>query len=237
MLRFNHQYVTESGIDGGILQISADGGSSWERPEQYVFKNGYRGRIYYSAFAIPDVQAFWGNSNGFVDTYFDLSPYIGQEILVRFRFATDAQEATDPETGLGWFVDDFEIMDMFNYHTEACITSGQGDQACAFAPSRGTIVEPGISTSSEDLNSTATRMVVYPNPSGDFINIAAELEHSGRVTIQLFSTDGRLLKQQSMDAGAGAQLWPFSLVDLPQGVYSLRLHTDSGSAVEKVIKR
>lgn len=237
VLRFNHQYVTESGIDGGILQISTDGGSTWERPEQYVFKNGYRGRIYYSAFAIPDVQAFWGNSNGFVDTYFDLSPYIGQEIQVRFRFATDAQEATDPETGLGWFVDDFEIMDMFNYHTEACITSGQGDQACAFAPSRGTIVQPGISTSSEDLNPAATRMVVYPNPSGDFINIAAELERSGRVTIQLFGTDGRMLKQQSMDAGAGAQLWPVSLVDLPKGVYSLRLHTDSGSAVEKVIKR
>lgn len=237
VLRFNHQYVTESGIDGGILQISTNGGNTWERPEQYVFKNGYRGRIYYSAFAIPDVQAFWGNSNGFVDTYFDLTPYIGQEIQVRFRFATDAQEATDPETGLGWFVDDFEIMDMFNYHTEACITSAQGDQACALAPNRGTIVEPGISTSTSDQNVAATNMVVYPNPSSDLINISVELLQSTRVVIQLFSTDGRMVKQQTMDAAAGAQLWPFSLVNLPKGVYTLRLHTDTGSAVEKIIKR
>ncbi len=237
VLRFNHRYVTEPGIDGGIVQISTDGGATWDRPEQYIFKNGYRGRIYYTAFAIPDVQAFWGNSSGFVDTYYDLSPYIGQEIFIRFRFSTDPQAADDPEQGIGWFVDDFEIMDMFNYNAEACIASTQGDQSCATAANRGTIVQPGGVTSTQDAVLAGSRMQVFPNPAGDYINVAFQLDRSTRTTLHLLSADGRLLKQQSLELGTGEQLLPFSLQDVPKGVYFLRLQTDGGSAVEKIVKR
>ena len=236
-MRFFHRYNTQPGIDGGIIQISTDGGNSWERPEEYVFRNGYRGRIYYTAFAIPNVQAFWGSSNGFVDTYYDLSAYIGQEIAIRFRFSTNQQPANTPEQGIGWFMDDFEIMDMFNYNSEACVISMQGDQACAEAPNRGAIVQPGITTSIVDEVTGESKLEIFPNPTNNFINVAFQLERGSRVTLHLFSADGRLLKQQSMDLGAGPQLLPFSLTDVPNGVYFLRVQTDGKSVVEKVVKR
>ena len=237
IMRFKHRYNTEPTIDGGIVQISTDGGSTWERPETYIFKNGYRGRIYYTAFATPNVQAFWGNSNGFVDTYYDLSAYIGQEIFIRFRFSTDAQATDDPEQGIGWYVDDFELLDMFNYNSEACITSNQGDQACAEAPNKGSIVEPGVSTAVAEQLIGGAKMEVFPNPTYDFVNVSFKLDHSSRVNIRLTGTDGRLLRQTSMELGAGTQLLPFSLQGLPQGVYVLHVQTDAGSATEKIVKK
>jgi hypothetical protein len=237
IMRFKHRYFTESGIDGGIVQISTDGGATWERPETYVFKNGYRGRIYYTAFATPDVQAFWGSSNGFVDTYYDLSAYSGQEIYIRFRFSTDAQTTDDPEQGIGWYMDDFELLDMFNYNSEACITSNQGDQACAEAPDKGAIVEPGVSTAVEEQLIAGSKMEVFPNPTYDFVNVSFKLDQSSRVQIRLTGTDGRLLRQSSMDLSAGTQLLPFSLQGLPQGVYVLQVQTDAGNATEKIVKK
>jgi extracellular elastinolytic metalloproteinase len=237
VLRFNHQYGTEPGIDGGIVQFSSDGGNTWFRPEQLIFKNGYRGRIYYTAFAIPDVQAFWGNSNGFVDTYYDLSPYIGQELLIRFRFSTNPQPTTTPETGTGWHMDDFEIMDMFNYNSEACISSAQGDQNCSAAANKGTIVQPGLVSSTSDEVLAGKAMEVFPNPTFDFINVSFDLQQNGQVSLQLFSADGRLLKQQTQTLGAGTQLIPMSLTDLPKGIYLLRLNSDGKNAVEKIVKR
>ncbi len=237
VLRFNHSYRTEPGIDGGIVLISADGGNSWTRPEEYVFRNGYRGRIYYTAFATPDVQAFWGSSNGFVDTYYDLSAYTGQEIIVRFRFSTNAQNPSTPEQGIGWYMDDFEIMDMFNYNSEACVTSSDGDLSCAVAPSRGAIVQPGVTTSIAEAAEGESKLEIFPNPTSDFINVAFRLERNSRVTLHLLSADGRLLKQQSLELGAGPQLLPFSLTDVPRGMYFLRVQTDGSSVVEKVVKR
>lgn len=237
IMRFKHRYVTESGIDGGIVLISTDGGGTWERPESYIFKNGYRGRIYYTAFATPNVQAFWGNSNGFVDTYYDLSAYIGREILVRFRFSTDAQTAADPEQGIGWFMDDFELLDMFNYNSEACITSNQGDQACAIAPDKGTIVEPGVSTAVAEQLIAGSKMEIFPNPTYDFVNVSFGLDRGSRVSLRLMGTDGRLLRQSVMELGAGTQLLPFSLQGLPQGVYVLHVQTDAGSATERIVKK
>ena len=237
IMRFKHRYFTESGIDGGIVQISTNGGATWERPEAYIFKNSYRGRIYYTAFAIPNVQAFWGSSNGFVDTYYDLSSYSGQEILIRFRFSTDAQAADDPEQGIGWYMDDFELLDMFNYNSEACISSNQGDQACAEAPDKGSIVEPGVSTAVEEQLIAGSKMEVFPNPTYDFVNVSFKLDQSSRVSLRLTGADGRLLRQSSMELGAGTQLLPFSLQGLPQGVYVLHVQTDAGSATEKIVKK
>jgi len=237
IMRFKHRYFTESGIDGGIVQISTDGGTTWERPESYIFKNGYRGRIYYTAFATPNVQAFWGSSNGFVDTYYDLSAYSGQEIFIRFRFSTDAQAANDPEQGIGWYVDDFEVMDMFNYNSEACITSNQGDQACAEAPDKGSIVEPGVSTAVAEQLIAGSKMEVFPNPTYDFVNVSFKLDQSSRVSLRLTGADGRLLRRSSMELSAGTQLLPFSLQGLPQGVYVLHVQTDAGSATEKIVKK
>ncbi|MEN0007009.1 MAG: M36 family metallopeptidase, partial [Bacteroidota bacterium] len=132
-LRFFHRFNTETGFDGGIVEISTNG-VDWLQPETGdFFRNDVRNVLGYSAFAIPFLDGFTGTQNEWIDTYIDLSDYVGQDIQFRFRFGSDAQVGSN-----GWYVDDIEIMDVFNYNGEACVTADQGNQACAIAGERGT---------------------------------------------------------------------------------------------------
>ncbi len=237
VMRFTHRYATESGIDGGIVQISTDGGANWEQPDPYVFRNGYRGRIAFATFSLPATNGFWGNSSGFVTTWFDLSPYSGQQIRIRFRFGTNQQSPFIPEQGLGWIIDDFEILDMFNYNSEACVFSNQGDIACAEAPGRGAIVQPGLTTSVSEVSREALDVEVFPNPAGNVIHMAFHLDRGGRVVLHLLNADGRMIAERSYHLGAGAQLLPLDIREAPGGLYFLRIHTEDACAVRKVVKR
>ncbi len=234
-LRFTHSYDTESGIDGGIVQFSRDGGISWEQPEAEVFRNGYRGRIASATFGLSNTQAFWGNSGGFVQTWYDLSPYQGQQILIRFRFGTDAEPPNTPAPqGQAWIIDNFEVIDLVLYNTEACVTSAQGDLACAKAPARGAIVQPGLSTVLPEAAAKPLSVQVFPNPARRQAHVALRLTESSPALLQLWSTDGRLLRQHTANLSAGEHLLPLQLQELAAGVYYLRVHTAQGSAVEKV---
>ncbi|RMF31542.1 MAG: DUF11 domain-containing protein, partial [Bacteroidetes bacterium] len=141
--RFYHRYDTKIGFHGGFLEISVDGGP-WEiLPADKFIRGGYRGKIGFQTFAIPFLDAFWGNSNGYIASYIDLSEYVGRQVNLRFRFGTDDNSPGD-EVGLGWLIDDVELMDLFFYNGQACVTSDQGDQACTTAPAHGTIVESDL---------------------------------------------------------------------------------------------
>lgn len=234
-LRFTHSYDTEPGIDGGIVQFSQDGGATWEQPEAAVFRNGYRGRIASATFGLSNTQAFWGNSGGFVQTWYDLSSYLGQQILVRFRYGTDVEPPNTPAPqGQAWIIDNFEVMDLVSYNAEACVTSAQGDLACAQAPARGAIVQPGLPTALAETLAKPLSVQVFPNPARQQAQVALHLTESSPVSLQLWSANGRLLRQQTADLSAGKHLLPLQVQDLGAGVYYLRVHTAQGSAVEKV---
>jgi hypothetical protein len=64
--------------------------------------------VQYSTFAIPFLSGFSGNSNGWKQSYFDLSDFAGKEITFRFRFGSDLADA--PVDG-AWYIDEVEIMD------------------------------------------------------------------------------------------------------------------------------
>ena len=42
VLRFYHWYETQTAVDGGIVEISTDGGSSWDQIGDKMFRNGYQ---------------------------------------------------------------------------------------------------------------------------------------------------------------------------------------------------
>ena len=137
-LRFYHKYITEPNFDGGIVQYSRDG-INWELFEdEQFFRNPYRGEIAYSAFIIPNANGFWGNAEAFRDTYIDLSRYIGEELYFRFRFSNQTQSV--PDEGLGWVIDNIEVMDLLNYNSETCVEFNNGDSNCIMLENRGTVV-------------------------------------------------------------------------------------------------
>ena len=103
-LSFWHDYDMEQGYDGGVIEISTDGGTTWEDLGPQISENGYNGSISENTSPLKGREVFTGNSGGYKQTVVDLAPYAGQSILIRFRLASDASAGKT-----GWYVDDVVI--------------------------------------------------------------------------------------------------------------------------------
>ncbi|MCB0656532.1 MAG: M36 family metallopeptidase, partial [Saprospiraceae bacterium] len=107
-LSFFHRFETEGNFDGGVVEYSLDGGGSWLDAQPYFIQNGYNGYshpFFRSMFNGYSPYVF--GIDDFIESRITLSPFIGQSVLIRFRFLTDAFSAS---TGInGWSIDDITI--------------------------------------------------------------------------------------------------------------------------------
>lgn len=107
-LTFRHRYLTEEGFDGGVLEISMDGGAfqdilaaggsfvdhGYNQTIDNTFKNPLGGRAAWS-----------GNSDGFITTTANLpTNSVGHSIRLRWRFGSDISF-----DGMGWYVDSIMV--------------------------------------------------------------------------------------------------------------------------------
>ena len=99
-----HRFNTEDGWDGGVVEISTNGGISWSDLGSKMISGKYNGSMGTgSNNPIGGRSAFTGLINSFMKTTINLSSFAGQTIKIRFRFASD--DNTAPNGG-GWFIDD-----------------------------------------------------------------------------------------------------------------------------------
>ena len=106
-LSFWHRYGFEEGYDGGVLEVSPDGGSTWTDVVQGggIFeKGGYsgtssalNGRAAYTALSAPTMS----------EVVVNLGAFAGKTIQVRWRVKTDANTGST-----GWRVDDVRFTDI-----------------------------------------------------------------------------------------------------------------------------
>ncbi len=108
-LSFAHRFNTEDGWDGGVVEISTNGGTTWTDLGANMLVNKYNGSLGAGAGNnLVNRAAFTGSIPAFINTTINLSPYNGQTAKIRFRFASDDNTAgTGSPTG--WFVDDIII--------------------------------------------------------------------------------------------------------------------------------
>jgi immune inhibitor A len=104
-----NDYDIEELWDYGFIEVSTDGGSTWEQLEVHA-EDG----TVVSTDADPNgnlanyfgglENGLTGDSGGYQHQFVDLTPYAGTTIQLRLRYATDAafQER-------GWFADDFSL--------------------------------------------------------------------------------------------------------------------------------
>lgn len=185
-------------------------------------------------FSQTNVDAFWGQNLEYKESYIDLSPFLGEYILVRFRFGSDGEEAGQTEDGTGWYVDDIEITDMFNYHTEACLYSDEGDVVCAFADGRGTVVNAGDPNPVQETLDN-NHYAIFPNPAGEVVNVDFNLNRNASMTFEIISGDGRVLSREAGDFNPGSHHMALNISALPQGIYFIKICSGNELFTEKIL--
>lgn len=115
-LNFYHLYNTESTYDGGVLEYSTNGGSSWfdilagngagiPANSNRISANGYNATISASYNSpIGGRKAWSGNSSSWLKTTVSLSDFAGKSAAFRWRMACDSSVG-----GTGWYLDSFTI--------------------------------------------------------------------------------------------------------------------------------
>ncbi len=229
-LKFWHLFNTEAGFDGGTVDISTDA-IQWTSLKDKIFKNPYVGELDYGTFVTPNVSAYYGNSNGWLASYIDLSDYTGQNVYFRFRFGTN-----DATGGLGWYVDDIELLDLRNYNSGACAYSLDGTTACAMPSERGTLIEsnPQSVVSTPKINRELP-FILYPNPVDEVLNIQF-LETDKMLDISILSVDGRLVEQSTTNTSNNT-LSAFDVSGLSPGTYFIQVKTEDSVITEKWVKK
>ena len=108
-LNFWHRPDNESSgttcYDGGILEVSDNGGTSWTQvPAADILVGGYTGSISTSYNnPLGGLQA-WCGVTSYQQTIVDVSGYAGQNVQFRYRLGTDSSVGD-----VGWDVDDVSV--------------------------------------------------------------------------------------------------------------------------------
>jgi len=115
-LKFMHRYEFEATFDGGVLEVSTDGGSTWvdvvDGGGSFV-TGGYDGTIdpgFNSAIAGRDAWTAGSATGPMTAVEVDLGAYAGNDVLVRWRLVADPL-VIGSLPGLGWWIDDVELTD------------------------------------------------------------------------------------------------------------------------------
>src|SRR5436190_8102743 len=110
-LRFWQSYTFETTgstyYDGGVLEVSTNGGTTWVDAGANIVQGGYGGAIS-NDFGNPLAgRQAWVATTGttFTETVANLLPYAGTSVLFRFR------EGSDSSIGrMGWWIDDVTVV-------------------------------------------------------------------------------------------------------------------------------
>lgn len=104
-LSFWHQFKTEYGFDGAVIEISTDGGSNWSDLGAYITANGYTGVLSTNYENPLGGRMSWtGNLITWTEVTVDLSSFAGQSVNIRWRMGCDSSLGAD-----GWYIDDVRL--------------------------------------------------------------------------------------------------------------------------------
>jgi Zn-dependent metalloprotease len=108
---FEHRFDTDYRFDGGVVEYSTNGGSTWvDAASLRVGGQAYNASIVastpYASSPLLNRMAFTGYSGGWTYTMYDISTLAGKTVQWRFRFATDQIVYY-----YGWNIDE-----LYHYH-------------------------------------------------------------------------------------------------------------------------
>lgn len=104
-LRFEHDYSFESTFDGGVVEYSTDGGTTWIDAGSIIINNGYTGTVNNSyGNPLGGRLAFVNTTGTYTASRLDLEFLAGSNVQFRFRIGTDSSNGA-----LGWDIDNIQV--------------------------------------------------------------------------------------------------------------------------------
>lgn len=73
---------------------------------------------------------------------------------------------------------------------------------------------------------------LYPNPADDIINVEFDAQKSGRFNLEIVTVDGKIIRQNTVDATSGNNLVVLGTQDISQGTYFLRIYSASSNSMQ-----
>lgn len=200
-LSFWHRFNTEDGWDGGVVEISTNGGATWTDLGSRMITGKYNGSLGTGS-ALAGRAAFTGLINTFMKTEINLSSFAGQSVNIRFRFASDNNTAP---AGGGWFVDDVQLTsepavyiksNLFNSASQLLAVSdtitkivvGCTSVAITGQPANVSGCAGGNATFSVTASGTSPSYQWQVNTGSGFVNIPAVAPYSGVTSATLTIT-------------------------------------------------
>ena len=222
-LSFWHRYDTDPNRDGGRVELSTEGGSTWNDLRFNFIENGYNGVILNPI--LTGELGFVGKSDGYINSIADLNEYSGETVLIRFRFASNDTEEAD-----GWYIDNVKLFGDYRAITnEACVSSDLDENECGNATS---VVFGDPSTSNKNLESSLS-ISIFPNPTDGKVFLKLENDNNGSTIFKLNSLDGRVLKTKEVNFSNG--VFEFDLSNFPKGIYLIQIQTEETQIVRKIV--
>jgi bacillolysin len=115
-LHFAHAYQFESffflgDFDGGVLEYSLNGGSTWQDAGPLMNFNGYNGTVATGGGnPIEGRAAFVNSSHGYISTRLNLEALAGKSVTFRWRMGLDIiGSGSFLESPSGWWLDDVSL--------------------------------------------------------------------------------------------------------------------------------
>ena len=197
----------DSAYDGGVVEISSDGGANWERltpsggyPCAFRFLTGAGAP---ATHPFPGGTPCYSGELAWQEAVFDLAEHAGAEVLLRFRFGSD-----DGTRRAGWVIDDPIIVGL---HQDTALTPP---------------LRPG----------RLELLPAAPNPFNPSTTIGWTMPEAGPARAQLFSLDGRLVRTLwEGSCPAGVRTLRLDGVGLASGAYLLRVSAAGESRVQKLL--
>lgn len=219
---FHHWYDSEAVYDGGVVEISIDGGE-WTDAGEYMILNPYNSVIADNpASNIRNRAAFSGNSNDFIQTVLDMRGLLGNEVKLRFRFVSDGAAAAE-----GWFIDNFQLMNLvvWENHLSASVqakVSSSGFETIIYESD-----DTGIGVYS---NRTKPGISLFPNPFAQQLSIRSKETIS---SYAVYSATGKLVLQGQ----ANSKTMELNTAGLMPGLYLLRIEVEGSIHYYRLIRR
>lgn len=92
--------------DGAILEMTADGGSSWTQLDGELITDPYTGLVNANyGNPLGGRKAWCGSQPSWLDSVVDVSAFAGSTVSFRFRVGTDQSQSRE-----GWYIDDVSLV-------------------------------------------------------------------------------------------------------------------------------